>query len=59
MVSEEIHCLEEVRHMTTAVGQRNQGAKDRSVTWGNLKHMEPKKFKFPYKGSVRHLTNTS
>ena len=53
MVSEEIHHLEEVRRIATAVGQRKQGAwtkwesaKDRAVTWGNLKHMEPKKLSF-------------
>ena len=53
MVSEEIHHLEEVRCFATAVGQRKQGtwtkwenAKDRAVTWRNLKHMEPKKLSF-------------
>ena len=53
MVSEEIHHLEEVRHFATAVGQRKQSAwtkwenaKDRAVTWRNLKHMEPKKLSF-------------
>ena len=52
MVSEEIH-LEEVRRFATAVGQRKQGAwtkweyaKDRAVTWRDLKHMEPKKLSF-------------
>ena len=50
IVSEEIHHLEEVRHFATAVGQRKQGtwtkwesAKDRAVTWRDLKHMEPNK----------------
>ena len=40
MVSEEIHHLEEVKCVATAVGQRKQGAwtklenaKDRAVTW--------------------------
>ena len=51
MVPEEIHhiYLEEVRPFATAVGQRKQGtgtkwesAKDRIVTWDDLKHMEPK-----------------
>ena len=53
MVSEEIHHLEEVRRFATAVGQRKQGAwikwenaKDRAVTWRDLKHMEPKKLSF-------------
>ena len=66
MVSEEIHHLEEVRHFATAVGQRKQGAwnkwesaKDRAVTWCDLKHMEPKKIKFPHKSSQQRLTNTS
>ena len=41
------------RHFATAVGQRKQGAwtkwenaKDRAVTWRDLKHMEPKKLSF-------------
>ena len=53
MVLEEIHHLEEVRRLATAVGQRKQGvwtkwesAKDRAVTWKDLKHMEPKKLCF-------------
>ena len=53
MVSEEIHHLEEVRHFATAVGQRKQGAwtkwesaKDRAVTWRDLKLMETKKLSF-------------
>ena len=53
MVSEEIHHLEEVGRFATAVGQRKQGAwikwesaKDRAVTWWDLKHMEPKKLSF-------------
>ena len=53
MVSAEIHHLEEVRRFATAVGQRKQGAwtkgesaKDRAVTWSDLKHMEPKKLSF-------------
>ena len=52
-MSEEIHHLEEVRHFGTAVGQRKQGAwtkwksaKDRAVSWSDLKHMEPKKLSF-------------
>ena len=52
MVSEEIH-LEEVKRFATAVGQRKQGewtkwesAKDRAVTWRDLKHTEPKKLSF-------------
>ena len=53
IVLEEIHHLEEVRCIDTAAAQRKQGAwtkwesvKDRSVTWGNLKHMEHKKLSF-------------
>ena len=53
IVSEEIHHLEEVRHFATVVGQRKQGAwtkwekaKDRTFTWSDLKHMEPKKLSF-------------
>ena len=49
MISEEIHHLEEVRR----IGQRKQdvwikweSAKDRVVTWGDLKHIEPKKWSF-------------
>ena len=53
MVSEEIHHLEEVKRFATAEGQKKQGAwtqwenaKDRAVTWRDLKHMEPKKSSF-------------
>ena len=53
MVLEEIHHFREVRCFATAVGQRKQGAwtkwesaKDRAVTWRDLKHMEPKKLSF-------------
>ena len=53
MVSEEINHLDEVRRFAITVGQRKQGAwtkwekaKDRAVTWGDLKHMEPKKLSF-------------
>ena len=53
MVSEEIHYLKEVRCFATAVGQRKQSvwtkwesAKERAVTWRDLKHMEPKKLRF-------------
>ena len=59
MVLEEIHHRKEVRRIATAVGQRKQGvwtkwetAKDRVVTWDGLKHMEPPKIEFPYKGSL-------
>ena len=48
-ISEEIHHLDEVRHIATAVGQRKQGAwtkweseNNRTVIWGDLKHIEPK-----------------
>ena len=53
MVLEEIHYLEEVTCIATAVGHRKKGAwtkwesaKDRAVTWGDLKHMEPQKLTF-------------
>ena len=53
MVWGEIHHLKEVMHIATAVGQRKWAAwikweseKDRAVTWGNLKHMEPQKLSF-------------
>ena len=53
MVSEEIHHLEVVRRFATAVGQRRkvawtkwENAKDRAVTWRDLKHIEPKKLSF-------------
>ena len=53
MVSEEIHHLEEVKRIATAVRQRKQctwirweSAKDRAVIWSNLKHIEPKKLSF-------------
>ena len=56
MVSEEIHHLEEVKRFATAVGQRKHGAwtkrenaKNRAVTWRDLKHMEPKKLSFHIK----------
>ena len=61
MVSEEIHHLEEVRCIAPAVGQRKQGAwtkwenaKDRAVTWGDLKHMEPQKLSFLIKAVNLH-----
>ena len=53
LVSEEIHHLEKITRIATAVRQRKQGAvtkwesaKDRVVTWGDLKHMEPPKLGF-------------
>ena len=53
MVSEEIHHLEEVRRFATAVRQGKQGAwtkwesaKDRAVTWRDLKHMEQNELSF-------------
>ena len=66
MVSEEIHHLEEVRHIVTVVGQRNQGtlpkwesAKDRAVTWSDLKHMEPKILSFLIKQSTMSYQHKS
>ena len=59
MVSEEINHLEDVRRIATAVGQRKQGAwttqegaKYISVTWGDLKHIEPQKLSFLIKQST-------
>ena len=53
LVSEEIHHLEKVRRFATAVGERKQGvwtkwesAKDRAVTWSDLKLMKAKKLSF-------------
>ena len=53
MVSVETHHLEEVTSIATAVGQRKQGAwtkwesaKDRTDTWGDLKHLETQKLSF-------------
>ena len=61
MILEEIH-LEEIRRITTAVGQRKQGtwtkcgsAKDRAVRWGDLKNMEPKKLGFLIKAVYKVL----
>ena len=61
-MSEEIHHLEEVRHFATAVGQRKQcaktkweSAKDRAVTWSDLKRMEPKKLSFLIKAVYKVL----
>lgn len=53
MVSEEIHHLEEDKRFAAAVGQCKQGAwtkwesaKDRTLTWSDLKQMKPKKLSF-------------
>ena len=53
MVLEEIHHLEEVMCIATAVRQRKQdrwtkweSTKDRAITWGDLKHIEPQKLGF-------------
>ena len=53
MVSEEIRPLEEVKSFATTVEQRKQAAltkwqsaKDRAVSWSDLKYMEPKKLRF-------------
>ena len=53
MVSEEIHHLEDVTCIATAIGQRKQGTwtkweslKDRAITWSDLKHMETQKLSF-------------
>ena len=48
MVLEEIHHLEEVRCIATAVRRRKQGTwtkwesvKDKAITWGELMNIEP------------------
>ena len=49
MVSEEIHDFEESNRLAIAVAQPKQGAwirwentKDRTITWSDIKQMEPK-----------------
>ena len=53
MVLEEIHHFEESKHLAIAVVQPKQGAwtrwentKDRTITWSDIKQMEPKQFSF-------------
>ena len=53
MVSEEIHHFEESKCLTIAVAQPKQGAwtrceniKDRTITWNDIKQMEPKQLGF-------------
>ena len=53
MVSEEIHHFEESKCLTIAVVQPKQGArtswentKDRTITWSDIKQMEPKQLGF-------------
>ena len=53
MVSEEIHDFEESKHLAIAVAQPKQGAwtrwkntKDRTITWSDIKQMEPKQLGF-------------
>ena len=64
MVCKEIHHPQEVRRFATAVGQRKQGAwtkwesaKNRAVTWREIKHTEPKKLRFLIK-SVYDVLST-
>ena len=66
MVSKEIHHLEEVMRIATAVGQRKQSAwtkwesaEDRAVSWNNVKHMEPPKLSFLIKAVYDILPNQS
>ena len=65
MVLEEIHHLEEVRHIATAVGQRKRCMDQVGECKRQSCHMErpqahgTKKIKFPHKSSLRCLTNTS
>ena len=65
MVSEEIYNTEELTHIATAEKQSKLGAwtkwestKDRAVTWGDLKHMEPQKLIF-HKKAVYNILQTS
>ena len=53
MVSEEIHHFEESKRLATAMVQPKQGAwtrwentKDRTITWSDIKQMEPKQLGF-------------
>ena len=53
MISEEIHHFEESKCLAIAVAQPKQGAwtrweniKDRTITWSNIKQMEPKQLGF-------------
>ena len=53
MVSEEIHDFKESKHLAIAVAQPKQGAwtrwentKDRTITWSDIKQMEPKQLGF-------------
>ena len=56
MISEEIHHFEESKRLAIAVAQPKQGAwtrwentKDRTITWSDIKQMEPKQLGFPIK----------
>ena len=53
MISEEIHDFEESKRLAIAVAQPKQGAwtrwentKDRTITWSDIKQMEPKRLGF-------------
>ena len=53
MVSEEIHDFEESKRLAIAVAQPKQGlwtrwenTKDKTITWSNIKQMEPKQLGF-------------
>ena len=53
MISEEIHDFEESKRLAIAVVQPKQGAwirwentKDRTITWSDIKQMEPKHLGF-------------
>ena len=56
MVSEEIHHLEEVRRIATAVGQRKR-CMDQVGECQKIEHGTPK-IEFPYNRSLRCFTNT-
>ena len=53
MISEEIHDFEKSKRLAIAVAQPKQGAwtrwentKDRTITWSDIKQMEPKQLGF-------------
>ena len=53
MISEEIHDFEESKRLAIAVAQPKQGVwtrwentKDRTITWSDIKQMEPKQLGF-------------
>ena len=66
MVSEEIHHFEESKRLAIAVTQpkhdawtRWENSKNRTITWSNIKQMEPKQLGFLIKAVYRYITYTS